>query len=536
VVAALNEDMPFDRFTIEQLAGDLLRNPTLSQKIATGFNRSAPTNVEAGSDPEETRVNQVLDRVNTLGTVWLGSTLECAQCHDHKYDAFTQKDYYSLFAFFNNTSLEADRTNPKVPGSIQFNGPQIRLDESLTNSKRAELESKIQMLESGNAPEKEKLIARLRKQLESLEGSSTLVMQEDTPRSSAIFKRGDFRARGDEVFPAVPAFLNPLPGVNPKPDQPVESHRPNRLDLARWLVARENPLTARVTVNRWWSELFGQGLVSTPEDFGVKGEHPTHPELLDWLASELMERGWSMKHLLRCILTSRTYRQSSHLTPSLRERDDRNLLLARGPRFRLDAELIRDNALSIAGLLNPKLGGEPIRPPQPKGLWTKVGGKAYNYETSPGSEQYRRGLFVVLKRASPYPSFVNFDANSRMACRVKRTRSNTPLQALTLLNDPVYVQAANAFTQRILASASNDAGRIEAAFCIALARAPEPLEQQTMSALLNALRAHVPSTSQESLQASIEEPRSSTNADLETHAWRGVATALLNLDETITKP
>jgi hypothetical protein len=520
VVAALNADMPFDQFTREQIAGDLLPNPTTDQKIATGFNRSAPTNVEAGSDPEETRVNQVIDRVNTLGMVWLGSTLECAQCHDHKYDPFTQSDYYGLFAFFNNTSLEADRTNPRTPGSIQFKGPYLTLSKEDGLAKRSEIESKIQALETSQASDKNRALKRLYKDLEELPGQTTLVMQEDSPRMTRVFTRGDFRSPGATVKPSVPVHLHPLR---------AESSAPNRLDLARWLTDRNNPLTARVTVNRWWSEIFGNGLVRTPEDFGIKGEPPTHPELLDWLACELMENGWSMKRLLRAIVTSQTYKQSSEMTPALRERDDRNLLLARGPRFRLDAELIRDNALAIAGLLNTRLGGEPIRPPQPKGLWTKVGGKAYDYQTSPGTEQYRRGLFVVIKRGSPYPSLVNFDANARMTCRVKRTLSNTPLQALTLLNDPVYVEAANAFADRLRSGSDSDEQRLSRGFRIALGRSPEPFESGALRALLDSLRGD-------------PHPRGAASAagsevsDPELAAWRAVATTLLNLDETISKP
>jgi hypothetical protein len=540
VVAALNADMPFDRFTIEQLAGDLLPNPTLEQRVATGFNRSAPTNVEAGSDPEETRVNQVIDRVNTLGTVWLGSTLECAQCHDHKYDAFSQKDYYGLFAFFNNTSLEADRTSPKAPGSIQFKGPYLRLPAAEYEQKAKKVEPTIETEKNSNSSNNKAVPRRLRKEPEDTNQHTTLIMQEDSPRMTTVFHRGDFRNPGAAVTPMVPAILHPLKS---------ESSPPNRLDLARWLTDRENPLTARVTVNRWWGEIFGNGLVSTPEDFGVKGEPPTHPELLDWLASELFERGWSMKQLLRTILTSQTYKQRSDMPPVLRERDDRNLLLARGPRFRLDAELIRDNALAIGGLLNPRLKGEPIRPPQPPGWWNKVGGKQYVYETSPGEEQYRRGLFVVLKRGSPYPSLVNFDANARMACRVKRTRSNTPLQALTLLNDPVYVDAANAFAERIRSSAGSEAERIATGFRLALGRPPAAVEKEALLALFDSLRddpaepAAQPITTPAAAGDSKSTPRAANAAAVSTQAaqaelaaWRAVATTLLNLDETISKP
>ncbi|MDR3406719.1 MAG: DUF1553 domain-containing protein [Chthoniobacter sp.] len=719
VIRAFNADMPFDQFTIEQLAGDLLPNATEQQRIATGFNRCTVCNVEAGTDPEENRVNQVIDRVNTLGMAWLGTTLECTQCHDHKYDPFKQRDYYSLFAFFNSTELEADRSNPKAPGSIRFLGPYMHVSEpaqeaelqrvnreiATTKSQIAARSAKIAtagtpagnnaqtqehvltpsdfesagganhqvqddgsvlllgdppgtdtytvtvrtplknivgfkletltdpslpgmgpgrgdperanfvlhtfavtaaplgqeteakpmkltdaradfsqpnwdvsgaidengktgwaigpqfhrphwatfraveplandsgtvltfrlVQEFGNArtigkfrlsaitgaypaapaPPKDDAelrrlnahLAVLEKQQKAVPAPQTLVMQETTAtRTNAIFRRGDFRNPGDAVEPGTPAVLHPLREEGPR----------NRLTLARWLISRENPLVARVIVNRLWAEIFGEGIVSTPEDFGMKGERPSHPELLDWLAVEFMDRGWSQKKLLRLIVTSETYRQSSRATPELLERDPRNRLLARGPRFRLSAEAIRDNALAVGGLLNLKQFGPPIRPPQPDGLWAKVGGQQYDYVVSPGDEQYRRGVYVVLKRASPYPSFANFDATSRPACRVKRTRSNTPLQALTLLNDPVYVQAAHGFASRIMReqpSADVD-GRLDYAFRLAVARPPAASELSTLRQLYD---------SELTATGKPEE------------AWFSVASALLNVDEAITK-
>ncbi len=269
---------------------------------------------------------------------------------------------------------------------------------------------------------------------------TTLVMRElPEARHTMIFGRGDYKQPGEAVAPGVPAVLHPY-----------SSDKGDRLALAQWLVDRRNPLVARVTVNRWWAEIFGHGIVETVEDFGMKGQPPTHPELLDWLAVEFMDNGWSMKKVLRKIVTSATYRQSSKVTPELLERDDQNQLYARGPRIRMDAEMIRDNALAVAGLLSKKQFGPPVRPYQPDGLWVKVGGAKVDYEVSPGEDRYRRGIYVVLKRGSPYPSFVNFDASARLACTAKRSRSNTPLQALTLLNDPVYVEAAQALAVRVL--------------------------------------------------------------------------------------
>jgi hypothetical protein len=320
-----------------------------------------------------------------------------------------------------------------------------------------------------------------------------------------MFRRGDYRSPGETLEPATPGFLHA------SPDGPRD-----RLALARWLVDRENPLVARVTVNRWWAELFGHGLVASLEDFGVKGESPTHQELLDWLAAEFMDSGWSMKHVIRTIVLSATYRQASQIAPELLARDDRNRLYARGPRFRLDAEMIRDNALAIAGLISLKQSGPPIRPLQPDGLWIKIGGEKYDYVPSPGEDRYRRGVYVVWKRAAPYPSFVNFDATERLTCTVRRSRSNTPQQALTLLNDPVYVEAAQAFAGRILAEMPH-AGleeRLRHAFRLCNARPPDAAELHILRTLY-----------QRQLAAS----------RTEIAAWQAVATALLNLDETITK-
>lgn len=733
VIQALNDDMPFDQFTIEQLAGDLLPNPTQSQLIATGFNRCAPCNVEAGTDPGENRFNQVVDRVNTLGYVWLGATLECAQCHDHKYDPFQQRDYFGLFAFFDQSELEADRTNPKVPGSIRFNGPYLNLsgtdeegdlkalDERIGEA-RANLNELLKeatrkggaiatvsaastlkvlafessggashrvledgsvllqddppdtdtysvVVELGKAPtvgflletltdpslpgtgpgrgdaarpnfvlnsfearfpfesswkpfqltdaradfsqknydvanaidsdpksawaiasqfkrshwaafriedstvlngveqvqirlvqnfgaartigrfrlsalvgdyeeslpierKESAAIATQRKNLAALENQrekksvpKTLVMREVLePRISTMFLRGDYRNPGEPIEPATPTVLHTF----------RETGVRNRLALARWLVSRENPLVARVVVNRLWNEVFGVGLVSTPEDFGLKGDVPTHPELLDELAVDFMENGWSQKKILRTILISETYRQSSQCSALDREVDPANRLLARGPRFRFTAETIRDNALSIAGKLSLKRFGPPIRPPQPDGLWKKVGGQQYEYVVSPGEDQYRRGIYVVLKRMSPYPSFINFDATARLACRVNRGRSNTPLQALNLLNDPVFVDAAYGLAERVLREKSDENvdQQLEHAFRIAVARLPNQRERETLKKLYDGeLQAKLDEALSRNASLASDEVQSKARSA----AWFAISSALLNLDETITK-
>ena len=571
VVDALNDDMPFDQFTITQIAGDLLPDANEATRIATGFHRCAPTNVEAGTDPEESRINQVFDRVNTTAAIWLGVTLECAQCHDHKYDPFSQEEYYRFAAYFNSTEAEAERANPKVPSSIKFIGPSMNLshdpweterkgiDQSLSDARKdvkkfkgGKTEKDVIQDESkqpttcggetfvdqqdqqddadARLKTMEKKVRQLQNKLASIPEAKTLVMQERAkPRETFVLNRGDFTDPLRQVDAGTPGVLGG-----------TTEGLANRLMLAKWLVSQDNPLTARVFVNRVWFEIFGQGIVTTLEDFGVKGERPTHPELLDSLAVEFMEDGWSLKKLVRRIVTSRTYRQSSTVTSKKRLQDIQNKWLARGPRFRLDAEGIRDNALTIAGLLSTEKGGPSIRPPQPNGLWTKLGGQKYIYEVSPGEQQYRRGIYVVLKRGSPYPSFMTFDATERMTCVTRRSRSNTPLQSLVLLNDPVYTEAAFAFGKRMLSESpeDTDTSRIDYGFCIAVSRQPTAREVNLLQKLLNSERQALVANPKKvevimKDHSGIDIPESMDSNELA--AWYVIAATILNLDETITK-
>jgi hypothetical protein len=364
--------------------------------------------------------------------------------------------------------------------------------------------------------------------LAKLAAPTTQVMKElPTPRTSTMFQRGNYTTPGEPIEPALPQPLVRTASLS--------ASSKTRLDLARWLAGRENPLVGRVTVNRWWSELFGQGLVATPEDFGAKGEPPSHPELLDWLAVEFHDNGGSIKHLLKTIVMSATYRQSSTIRPELLEQDDRNRLLARGARFRMDAEMIRDNALAVAGLISLKQGGPPIRPYQPEGLWVKVGGQRYDYEVSPGEDQYRRGLYVVCKRGAPYPSFVNFDANNRMSCRVTRPRSNTPTQALTLLNDPVYVEAAKAFARTIAGHKGSLDDRLTNAFRRATSRTPTSTELAMLSRLYESQLDDAARKPDDVTQLIGDFPLPESVDRQAFAAWYAVCAALLNLDETITK-
>ncbi len=767
VIEAINADMPFDRFTVEQLAGDLLPEATDAQRIATGFHRTVPCNVEAGVDPEQNRINQVADRVNTTATVWLGTTMSCAQCHDHKYDPFSQREYYRMFAVFNNTPLEvrnpngdkgvqydfwgptldlpflpeqrAERarllelrddvegrlakrdanfeaeftqwerdvattaragvdwrvlevasfastgdeshdvlpdgsvlvggrlpgtatytvvaktalrnitalrvealTHPSLPGTGPGRGddarPNFILSELGVRADGAALELRdarashsqkgwdvsqavdgnprkgwaiggggffkdhwaafrlrdpvgdgdttltftldqnfgrgrtigrfrlsvlagdpaildvpeglVKVLRRGQAlngkqrarlrtayrgarPEAalERELKQLRKKIEAIKPPTTLVMMENPePRETRVLERGSHDAEGDAVTPGAPAVLHDW-----SPELPRD-----RLGLARWLVDPENPLVARVTVNRWWSQLFGDGLVSTEEDFGTRGARPSHPALLDWLATELVRSGWSRKHVIKLMVMSATYGQSSVASPTLRGRDPHNRLLARGPRFRLSAESIRDNALAISGLLSEGRGGPPVFPPQPSGLWRQTGRNEPKYVVHDDERRFRRGVYVVWRRAAPYPSFVLFDGPDRSACHPERSRTNTPLQALALMNDEAHVEMALAFAGRVLREVPQGdvSQRVTHAFRTALARHPQPAEQRHLEAVarreLKRLRAN-PDEARRIVRG-IRGIKATEDIDpVDLAGWWFVTSVLLNLDETITK-
>ena len=592
VIDALNSDMPYDQFTIEQLAGDLLPNATHSQKTATGFHRATTCNVEAGVDPEGNRTDQVIDRVNTTATVWLGTTLACAQCHNHKYDPFSQKEYYQVFSFFNNTPMEVEK-NDDNPNNVQFNfwGPKLKLpmatarleemesvsaklnaardslqsaessvvaqlaewEDALSDEQRDRLPELVKEAIETNLPDRSKAqrqeiekhakslnpqvkelrvaVNKLQKRLDKLAPDTTLVMVEmPNHRQTNIFVRGDFLNRGPVVEADVPAALHAFPETLPR----------NRLGFAKWLASRQNPLVARVAVNRWWAEIFGSGLVRTAEDFGVKGDSPSHPQLLDWLAVEFMEKNWSMKHILKQIVMSATYRQDSTVTDGRFRTDPYNRWLSYGPRVRLPAESIRDNALFICGLLSHGRGGAPVFPPQPDGIWHQTGRNEPVYKVASDERRYRRGVYVVWRRAAPYPSFVNFDAPDRMSCTVRRAKTNTPLQALTLMNDEAYVEAAVALGAIIaMHDAPTSDEKVAFAFQRCLARSPNLEELAVVRDIftheLNRLQTQ-PEVSKEiigafQLPAGIARP-----ADVNSWAaWFCVANVLLNLDETITK-
>jgi hypothetical protein len=746
VIQALNQDMGFDQFTIEQIAGDMLPGASASQKIATGFHRNTMLNEEGGVDKEEAHFEVLVDRVNTTATVWLGSTLGCTQCHNHKYDAFTQRDYYSMMAFFNNgekavqsygdtstkfleplldlaspdqekqraalktritaieqqlktqtpaldrekteweqnvlaaraawqplanlnlrasngTQLKQDATSAIVlatgpnpqretftlesrapeglarltgvriealphaslprggPGrdtygnfnltevTIEIDGRPIEFSRILADNGRVETRG------SNHAPSKQLWIVdaskedqRLRRQivfvprrpldltpdsqirisviqnseflgqamgcfrlsvtsaadaswivkprhtqwealektghidaadfraiatslnpvrdelkdlrseLDRLDIPSALVMAEQPGFQRPfdfIRNRGGFANKTTRVFANVPAAFPPLP----------ESEMPNRLGLARWLVSRDNPLTARVTVNRLWEQYFGRGIVETSEDFGTQGAPPTHPELLDWLAAELMESKWSLKHIHRLIVTSRTYRQTSRVTPELLAADPYNKFLARGPRFRMEAEMIRDLTLASSGLLSRKLGGPSVFPHQPDGIWD-VPYSDEKWIESQGEDRYRRGLYTFLRRSALYPSMQNFDATSREVCTVRRVRTNTPLQALTTLNDPAFFETARALASRLLKEAVADPARVQLGFRLTTGRLPHPNELDRILGWLADERAYFSRNAAESKRL---------GPTPDAAAYTMLANVLLNLDETLTK-
>ena len=555
VIDAINRNMPFNQFVVEQLAGDLLPGATIAQKIATGFHRTVTCNVEAGVHPEENRVNQVFDRVNTTGMVFLGTTLECAQCHNHKYDPFTQEEYYQLFAYFNNTPLEVKQTSGVT---FDFIGPQMELPtESDNTEQRTKLQQQIQVLQEqrkqlvpkkakkdaktkqvaasdANKQKRKKLdaqITALQKKLKSLDAPTTLVMIEmEKPRETNIMLRGNYLSPGSTVTVGAPAELHLLDEALPK----------NRLGLARWLTSTENPLLARVTVNRWWAELFGNGLVRTPEDFGTQSDPPTHPQLLDWLAVEFMDSGWDVKHIHKQMVMSAAFRQSSRVTSKLLEADPDNKLYARGPRFRLSAESVRDNSLAISGLLSTKMGGPPVMPYQPANVWRAVGRNAPKWKAATDENRFRRGVYVVWRRAAPYPSFVNFDAPDRAACVVQRPRTNTPLQALTLLNDPAYAEMALALAYRMANDVGTDADletQISYGFRRTVTRLPSNQEVAMIRELYDQQQTRMTNdpTMAKKLIDGVIGYRPPTEIDA-THlaSLFFVANVLLNLDETIT--
>jgi hypothetical protein len=540
-IAAYNRNLPYDRFVMEQLAGDMLPGATLQQKIATGFNRNNRTVTEAGSIDEEWRVENAVDRVETTATVFLGLTMGCARCHDHKYDPISQKEFYSFFGFFNSVNEKGVYTEQpgNVPPLVHLGAPEDERRLRQLTASLAAADKAARDYQKGDAAlfarEARAAADKFRREKAELEKKipSVMVMEDlPSPRATFVLKRGryDMPDKNEKVEPGVPACLSPMPAGTPH----------NRLGLARWLVDPANPLTARVAVNRFWQRYFGTGLVKTTENFGLQGEPPSHPELLDWLAREFIRTGWDMKAMQKLIVMSAAYRQSSKATPELLQRDPENRLLARGARLRLPAEVLRDNALAVSGLLVEKVGGPSVRPYQPAGLWEELAGGAGEgpYVQDKGPGLYRRSLYIYRKRTVPHPTMATFDAPSREVCFVKRARTNTPLQALELLNDVTYVEAARHLAELMLTEGgATSEQQIAFAFRRATAKAPEATELRVLKRGLERYRRTFQNDPEKARQF-IRQGDSPANDKLdsaELAAYSAVASVILNLDETITK-
>jgi Protein of unknown function (DUF1553)/Protein of unknown function (DUF1549)/Planctomycete cytochrome C len=600
VIQALNDNLPYDQFTIQQLAGDMLPSPTTSQLIATGFHRNTLTNTEGGTNPEEFRSAAVVDRVNTTFQVWLGTTIACSQCHNHKYDPFSQKEFFQIYAILNNcedanggndvptitvatagqeeqydklskqlaeVKKESDEEIRKVDvkqaeweKSYRFEGPLfsdrsaslvlaairshswLRTAKALSALPKDVADIMRKQPKDRKAPETQKLQAHHRglhnswkaldKEMKFLEplvknvSTTAPILREGKARETRIQLRGNFLDIGDKVEAGLPAAL-------PR----AEDGTINRLTFARWIVSEDNPLTARVAVNRIWEELFGTGIVETSEDFGTQGELPSHPELLDWLATEYIRLRWDTKSLIKLIVSSAAYRQSSLVNDEVAKRDSFNRLMARGPRVRLTAEAVRDQALFASGLLSSKMYGPPVQPPKPNfGLNAAFGGST-DWQPSVGEDKYRRALYTKVRRNAPYPSLTTFDAPERTYCNVRRIRTNTPLQALVTLNDPVYVEAAQALARHVMKEDGDTATRMRYAFRLVLTRSPTESEVKRLVELFEKAREKY-LKDDNAATAMATKPLGALPMGVkavDAAAWTVVANVLLNLDETLAK-
>ena len=613
VVNAFNTNKSFDKFTVEQLAGDLLPSATTDQLVATGFNRCNVTTGEGGSIDAEWHFRNAVDRAAVAAETWMGLTAGCAVCHDHKFDPLSQKEFYGLYAFFYSAAGPALDGNALTPEpSLKLATPeqtkQLAAMAERINKLNADIDAKTKAIaysdpadaafllgatpavtaditksfrawtQARGGPEKEKLPQEI-KAILALNGKwkpdqatklrefylrtvcattkdqfTPLIAERDkmtsertkldasipatmifrdapTPRDAFVMLRGQYDKPGEKVLPGVPAALPTMKAAA----------RANRLDLANWLVSPDHPLTARVFVNRVWQQMFGTGLVKTSADFGAQGEPPSHPELLDWLAADFRDGGWDVKALVRRLVTSNAFRRSAKVTKEVVSADPENRLYARGPRFRLDAEQVRDNALFVSGLLDPTVGGPGVKPYQPDNIWEPVGFTGSNtqhYKRDTGRALYRRTLYTFYKRTAPPPYMVNLDAPNREQPCAKRDRSNTPLQALQLMNDVQHVEAARGLAERMLThGGASPAERIGFAFKVVLARTPDPTELAIVTEQLNAHLARY-SKAPEDAKKLIAHGESKPNGKLaptELAAYTLVANMLLNLDETLTR-
>ena len=551
VVRALNKNLPLDQFIEWQLAGDLLPNPTMEQLVATGFVRMNPTTAEGGVIPAEFQAKNNFDRTETLGTVFLGMTMICSRCHTHKYDPIKQTEYYQLMAFFNSTAegpLDGNKYEYapviKVPpdqGAWEaWEAFKAKQNQLVNQAEKLKSELDKKWAKAGR-DERFQTLAKPDQHLEKLQKeasdiakkitnakakfTTTLVAKElGKPRETKLLQRGEYNLpTGEALQPDVLKVMSPFPKGAPR----------NRLGLAKWLTSSEQPVVTRVLVNRIWQRVYGEGLVRTPEDFGLQGQQPTHPELLDWLAVELQDSNWDLKHMLRLMVTSKTFRQSSALRDGVD--DPENKLWARGPRFRLDAEVLRDIALWASDLLDPHMGGEGVKPYQPAGLWKALAHPASNtkqYQQDKGRMVYRRSLYVYWKRTSPHPMMTLFDAPSRETSCVKRSRTNTPLQSLSLLNEIQRVEMARMLAERLLKQGSTDEERLNLLFTLLACREPNDTERDACEKLLKSMRNRYGSAEKDAIELldTGEVPRDKSLNTTDHAAWTQMAATALASD------
>ena len=563
VIKAFNDNLPFDKFITWQLAGDLLPEPTLEQRVATGFVRMNPTTAEGGAIPKEFQAKNNFDRTENFGTVMLGSTMTCARCHTHKYDPIEHVEYYQLFAFFNSTSEGAMDGNKYEYAPVlkaPSNGKDWAKWATLENERKSILKNafesislkkvsgiddenkwkqldqtaKINQIADPNGPWKNQAIhartLKLNNDIGELQKTftTTLVAQDlAKPRETKVLERGEYNMPiGDPLEPGVPAVMGSLPEGAPK----------NRLGLAKWLTSRDQPLVSRVLINRVWQRTFGHGLVRTPEDFGLQGEQPTHPELLDWLAVEFQDSGWDLKHMLRLMVNSKAFKQDSKMRPEIQDPDNR--LIARGQTYRLDAEVIRDIGLWAGDILNEKMGGEGIKPYQPDGLWSALMHPASNtkkYVRDKNEKIYQRSIYVYWKRTSPHPMMTLFDAPDRESSCVMRSRSNTALQSLGLLNETQRIEMSRKLAERLIKSTDDDQRRLDYLYGLLSSRKPTPNEKKACQDLVNAMRERYESSEEDAvaLVSAGDAPRDQNIAVKELAAWTQLTTIVLASDAAI---
>jgi hypothetical protein len=506
VIHSFNNNLPYDKFITYQLAGDLIPNASKEQILATGFNRNHKITEEGGVVDEEYRVSYVIDRTNTFSKALIGVTMECAQCHDHKYDPFSQKNYYQLYSFFNNVK--------EVGIESTVAGPETYAKKPMMEISDDEINKILKFI---NKTDTNKLIV-------------SVMGDRDTLRKTFILDRGAYDAPGAEVYAGTPESILSFDPKYPK----------NRLGLAQWLFDKRNPLTSRVFVNQLWNEIFGRGIVKTAGDFGMQGELPTHPELLDWLAVDFMNNGWDMKRLLKQIVMSATYRQSAVITSEKLKKDPENVFLSRAPRYRIKAELVRDLVLSSSGLLVKTIGGPSVKPYQPQGLWENASsgrGILRNYKQDHGNDLYRRGMYTFIKRTVPPPVMGIFDASNRDQCEVNRLKTNTPLQALIMMNDPTVLEASRVLAAKIEQQPLQIKEKVIKSFRLIVCRKPTEKEIEVLSAYYSDQLGIFKNQQKraESLLSIGEYPLPQNLNKSSVAAWMQVISALYNLEETITK-